>query len=52
VAVNSLNDPQVFPHSSLGRAPLTRLYGKGDSRLTPTPQLVLPPRSITVWGEK
>lgn len=52
VGVNSLNDAQVFPHSSLARGPLTRLYGKGVHSLTPSPQLVLPARSITVWGEK
>jgi pullulanase len=52
IAANALNDSQVFPHASLGHGSLTRLYGKGDSRLAPTPQLVLPPRSLTVWGEK
>ncbi|MGZ3652701.1 MAG: pullulanase-type alpha-1,6-glucosidase [Bdellovibrionota bacterium] len=52
IAANAMNDSQVFPHSSLGRSTLVRLFGKGESRLSPTPQLLLPPRSLTVWGEK
>ena len=50
--VNVTNDTAVFPHQSLGRAPLERMLGRGDLRLVPSPSLVLPPRTITVWGEK
>jgi pullulanase len=51
VGVNALNVDQVFPHASLGNS-LIRLYGKGTNRIVPELQLVLPPRSLTVWGEE
>ncbi len=52
VGANATNEVVVFPHLSLGNGPLVRLYGKGDSRFAPVPQLRLPPRSISVWGER
>jgi pullulanase len=52
MAANVLNVQEVFPHASFGSGTLTRLYGKGESRLAPTPAIVLPPRSLSVWGER
>lgn len=51
VGVNATNETIVFPHRSFDDVPFTRLYGKGEFRFVPNPQLRLPPRSITVWGE-
>ncbi len=52
VAVNVTNDTAVFLHSRLGRAPLSLVFGKGERRLVPAPGLVIPARTISVWGER
>lgn len=52
VAFNVTNETAVFAHNSFGRAPLTRLFGAGERRLAPAPSLVMPARTISVWGER
>lgn len=52
VAVNATNETAFFSHPTLRRGAIERLFGGGEAKLSRDAQLALPPRSITVWGER
>lgn len=52
VALNVTNDSMAFSHESLRGRALENLFGAAIARPSMEAQLLLPPRSISVWGER
>jgi hypothetical protein len=52
VALNVTNDSMAFSHESLRGRALENLFGTAVARPSMEAQLLLPARSISVWGER
>jgi pullulanase len=52
VFVNVTNDAQSFGHNNLSNSNLFRIFGESQLKKSQETKIFLPPRSISVWGDR